>query len=234
MKKLILLILLILASAQSQETPSLVNMEWDNLKHAWRAQWIAHPTANQLDYGVFHLRKEFELGQTPTSMLVHVSADNRYRLYVNGNYVCNGPSRDDRLHWRYETIDIAPFLREGKNVIAALVFNYGIHRPTAQHSHRTAFILQAEEEKQYYVNSDNSWRIFENSAYQPIPITSDMAHGFYAVCPGDSIDGSKYPWGWQTKNFDDSAWESAKESKQVFTPSHHWEGCCSHQYKRDR
>ncbi len=213
MKKILVpFICLILAfSLFAQETPSLVNMEWDNLKHAWRASWITHPTANQLDYGVFHLRKTFELGRVPSSLKIHVSADNRYRLYVNGQYVCNGPSRDDQLHWRYETIDIASYLQDGKNVIAALVFNFGAFRPVSQHSYRTAFILQADDEKYYHLNTDTSWRIYQNAAYQPIPITSEMTHGFYAVSPGDRVDGTRYPWGWQDSDFDDSAWLTPKD-----------------------
>jgi hypothetical protein len=213
MKKILVFsICLIFACALfAQETSSLVNIEWDNLKHAWRASWITHPTANQLDYGVFHVRKTFELGEVPASLKIYISADNRYRFYVNGTYVCNGPSRDDQLHWRYETVDIAPYLREGKNVFAALVFNFGAFRPVSQHSYRTAFICQADDEKFYHINSDASWKIVENKAYQPIPITSEMTHGFYAVSPGDSVDAEKYPWNWQDIDFDDSAWAAPKD-----------------------
>ena len=42
-----------------------------------------------------------------------MSADNRYRLYVNGEQVASGPQRSDVMHWRYETIDLAPRLRSG-------------------------------------------------------------------------------------------------------------------------
>ena len=63
--------------------------------------------------------------------------------------VCSGPARGDRLHWRYETIDIADYLIAGKNVLAALVYNYGIYKPAAQHSYQTSFILQADKAKYY-------------------------------------------------------------------------------------
>lgn len=212
MKKCVdFLLLLPIFCALSQETSSLVNKEWDTLKHAWRAAWIAHPTANQLDYGVFHFRKTFELATKPVSFVVHVSADNRYRLYVNGHYICNGPAREDRLHWSYETVDIAPYLQEGLNILAALVFNFGAWRPVAQHSYRTAFILQADDPEHYSINSGDSWRVVENQAYRPIPISSQQTHGFYAVCPGDSVDGVKYPWRWQEIFFDDSHWPAAKD-----------------------
>jgi alpha-L-rhamnosidase len=192
-----------------QEIPSKVNQDWGDLKHAWRANWINHPTASPTDYGVFHFRKTFELENVPEKFIIHVSGDNRYRLFVNGIAVCSGPARGDRLHWRYETVDIADYISTGKNVLAALVYNYGIYKPAAQHSYRTAFILQADLQKHYFINTDGSWKVLHNRAYQPIPIDSKMAHGFYAICPGDSLDASGYPWGWQTIDYNDRNWLSA-------------------------
>jgi len=32
---------------------------------------------------------------------------------VNGTYVTNGPAMGDEKHWRYETLDLAPYLNEG-------------------------------------------------------------------------------------------------------------------------
>lgn len=205
-----LLCLFISSILIAQETSSVVNIEWENLKHAWIATWISHPTASPLNYGIFHFRKSFELGEVPESMKIHVSADNRYRLYVNGQYVCNGPARGDRLFWRYETVDISTFLKRGKNVIAALVFNFGENKPVAQHSYRTAFILQADEKKQFFVNTGEDWKVIKNYAYSPIPITESITHGFYAVSPGDCIQGDKYPWDWEKIEYDDSKWLKPK------------------------
>ena len=195
---------------QAQETPSLVNQEWENLKHAWRASWITHPVSNPLDYSVFHFRRSFQLESIPDSLLVHISADNRYRFYVNGCYVCNGPSRGDRLHWRYETLDIAPYLNKGKNVLAAVVVNFGVWKPVAQHSYRTAFLLQADRERFYHLNTGQGWKACENKAYHPIPVSESMVHGFYAVAPGDSVDGRRYPWGWRKVDYNDVSWLNAK------------------------
>jgi alpha-L-rhamnosidase len=193
----------------AQEIPSQENRDWDDLKHAWRANWINHPTASPTDYGVFHFRKTFKLDTIPVSFIIHISGDNRYRLFVNGQPVCSGPARGDRLHWRYETVDIAPYLTPGKNVLAALVYNYGIYKPAAQHSFRTAFILQADLPEYYFINTDQTWKVLHNRTYHPIKITSKIAHGFYAICPGDSLDAVDYPWGWQDTDFDDSNWFSA-------------------------
>src|SRR3954469_8102827 len=48
------------------------------------AHWIA-PAGTPADtFTVFHARRTFLLEKVPARFVVHVSADNRYRLYVNG------------------------------------------------------------------------------------------------------------------------------------------------------
>ena len=87
------------------------------LNNHWKAQWISHPSESLLEYGVFHFRKSFELKDQPKEFIIHISADNRYRLFVNGKPVCFGPARADLEHWTYESIDIAQFLKPGKTFL---------------------------------------------------------------------------------------------------------------------
>ena len=89
----------------------------------WTARWIDVPGPSGQDYGVYHFRRTFDLPAKPATFHVHVSGDNRYELYANGVRVSWGPARGDLRHWRYETVDIAPQLRAGKNVLAAVVWN---------------------------------------------------------------------------------------------------------------
>ena len=156
---------------------------------------------------MFHARRSFDLPAVPARFVVHVSADNRYRLYVNGMQVSSGPQRSDVAHWRYETLDIAPQLRAGRNVIAALIWNWGDARPVAQHSHRTGFLMQgATGAAAAHVNTGNGWRLLLDSAFAPIMITSASMGNYYAAAPGDSIDGARYPWGWERPDYDDGSW----------------------------
>ena len=76
------------------------------------------------------------LDAKPASFLVKVSADNRYKLYVNGMLVSAGPARGDTYYWNYETVDLAPYLMAGKNVVGAIVWNDAEYRPEAQISLR--------------------------------------------------------------------------------------------------
>jgi len=39
-------------------------------------------------------------------------------------------------------VDLAPHLRAGGNVLAAVVWNFGVHAPQAQITQQTGFLLQ--------------------------------------------------------------------------------------------
>src|SRR2546423_3453812 len=171
------------------------------------ANWIAPAKVPGDSFTVFHARKPFALETAPSRFVVHVSADNRYRLYVNGVQVSSGPQRSDVTHWRYETVDLAPQLHPGRNVIAALVWNWGSARPVAQHTHRTGFLIQGDSPAEAaLVNTGSAWKVLVDSAYAPITITSADMGNYFAAAPGDSIDGVRYPWGWETAQYDDNAW----------------------------
>jgi len=171
------------------------------------ANWIAPPGVPGDSFTVFHARRSFELASVPPRFVVHVSADNRYRLYVNGVQVSSGPQRSDVTHWRYETLDLSPHLRAGRNVIAALVWNWGVARPVAQHSHRTGFLLQGNGPVEAaLVNTGIGWKLLRDPAYAPIVITTASMGNYYAAAPGDSIDASHYPWGWERAGYVDDAW----------------------------
>jgi alpha-L-rhamnosidase len=170
------------------------------------ASWIAPPKIPADSFTVFHARRKLVLGTKPARFVVHVSADNRYRLYVNGVEVSSGPQRSDVTHWRYESVDLAPQLHRGINVVAAVVWNWGEARPVAQHSHRTALLIQGDGPGEEMVSTGPAWKLLVDSAYAPIKTTSAEMGNYYAAVPGDSINGVRYPWGWQSVEYDDAAW----------------------------
>jgi alpha-L-rhamnosidase len=198
-------------SAQTIQQLPVEKINPDLLNGRWNAQWISHPMESLLDYGVFHFRKDFELKDHPKEFIINISADNRYRLYVNGKPVCFGPARADLEHWTFESIDIAPFLKPGKNVIAATVWNFGELKPWAQFSIKTAFIVQGNSFSEIIVNTDTTWKVIKDQAYTPAPASSKETSGqFVVVGPCDRVDAALYPWGWETPDYDDHSWLTPK------------------------
>jgi alpha-L-rhamnosidase len=188
---------------------SSIDSKW--LHGFWTAKWIAHPTASGNDFGVYHFRKSFVLDRQPDSFVVHVSADNRYRLFVNGISVASGPARSDLENWNFETVDISRYLKNGSNVIAATVWNFAEFRPYAQISYQTAFILQGNSLAEQFVNTNKTWKVVMDSAYAPLPIDKAKLQTYIVTADGEQVDGSKYDWGFQEPNFDDNQWLKAAE-----------------------
>jgi alpha-L-rhamnosidase len=172
----------------------------------WNAQWIAAQGDNGKTYGVYYFRKNIDLVTKPASFIVHLSADNRYKLYVNGAFVSLGPARGDTYYWNYETVDLAPYLSAGKNSVAALVWNEAQYSPAAQISVRTGFILQGNSPAEEVLNTNDSWKGFKDEGHQPIP------GYFFAASKGEMVDMNKTVKGdWTAKDFDASAWPGANK-----------------------
>ena len=180
----------------------------DLLKKAWSANWITAPGAPAKSYGVYYFRKKFSLTEKPDSFIVHVTADNRYVLIINEKFVSLGPARNDLYHWNFQTIDIAPYLTNGNNIISATVWNEGEHRPEGQISNRTGFLLQGNTPKEEIINTNTSWKCLKSTAYTPI--TTGVGYSTYYVSgPGELVDMNKMPDGWIKNDFDDNAWPNA-------------------------
>ena len=181
----------------------------DLLSKPWDAYWISVPGEPEHDYGVYQFRKTFILNAKPALFIVHVSADNRYKLFVNGQFVSLGPARGDIFHWNFETVDLAAFLQTGKNVIAAIVWNYGDTRPEAQISYQTGFIMQGNSLNEKIINTDKTWKCRRDGSYsakEPIIIYS-----YYVAGPGETINYNLALKGWKNADFDDAGWSSAHQ-----------------------
>src|SRR5690606_22471487 len=172
----------------------------------WNAKWISEQRDEGLTYGVYHFRKSIELAGKPESFVIHVSADNRYKLYVNGQIVSMGPARGDLYFWNYETVDIAPYLVSGQNVVSALVWNEAEYRPEAQISLRTAFIVQGRESSEEILNANGSWNCVEGRGHHAIP------GFFFGASEGELVDMNQTIKGdWHAVHYDDISRESARE-----------------------
>ena len=177
------------------------------LKNQWTAYWITCPNVPQRDYGVYHFRKDFALNKAVEKFIIHVSADNRYRLFVNGQDICSGPARGDLYNWYFESIDIAPYLKAGKNVIAAQVWNMGTLAPVAQISNLTAFVLQGDTDKESIINTNSGWKVIQNKAYSPCSVDNgERLKTYMVIGPGDEVMGGRYPWGWEMPGYNAANW----------------------------
>lgn len=176
----------------------------------WYAHWITHPQASNNGFGVYYFRKEIRLNSVPAQCVVHLSGDNRYTFFVNGREVAEGPARSDLMHWPYETVDIAPYLQPGTNVLATRLVNYGPDRPFAQHTHRTAFMLQPQLATDTALATGSSWLSVHDKAYHPIAISHELARGYYVAGPCDSVLLALHRTDWQQPQATGTDWLPAR------------------------
>jgi len=177
----------------------------------WTAYWIQFPDTIENAYGVFHFRREFSLDQVPESFRIRVTADQRYQLFVNGILVSRGPARSDLQHWQFDCLDIAAALKKDENVLACVVWNYGDDTPFAQVSSRTGFWLQGETELEAVVDTNCKWMVREDYAYAPSHVSDVRGSFYYVAGPGERVDGTRYPWGWEDPESNLDGWSSAEE-----------------------
>lgn len=173
------------------------------------ANWIAADGAGNRD-GVVLFRREFELQAVPESFVVHVSADPRYRLYVNGRMVGIGPAVGDRDHWHYESIELAPWLQAGRNVVAASVWNPAIQMPARQITLEPGFVLAGPELEGKPFITDASWLVQPSAAHSSLAHTRETVGGGYIAGATEAFDARVHAWGWNTVGFDDSTWAPAR------------------------
>ena len=177
------------------------------LQKQWKASWIEVPGELPDGYGVYLFRKNIDLPSKPGSFVIHVSADNRYKLFVNEILVSLGPARGDLLHWNFETVDIASSLHAGNNIIAAQVWNDGDFRPEAQISLRTGFIVQGASDAEQLVNTNNSWKCIKDSSYRPLKVALAT---YYVAGAGELIDMHTYISNWEKNDYNDTKWKVAQ------------------------
>jgi alpha-L-rhamnosidase len=214
----LVLTLLLTAICYFPQIANAQQLSAELLQKPWKAQWITGPgrpinrfTASSdlslKDYGVFKFRKSIELTAKPASFIIHVSGDNRYKLFVNGKHVSQGPARGDLYFWNFETVDIAPYLQAGSNLISAVVWNEGRVKPESQISYLTGFILQGNTAAEEVLNTNDSWKTIKDESYQP---KSVRALGYYVAGPAELVDMSSHVSGWEKADYDDSKWVKAR------------------------
>ncbi|MBE7465233.1 MAG: alpha-L-rhamnosidase N-terminal domain-containing protein [Planctomycetes bacterium] len=172
----------------------------------WRGKFVWSATRGGPRLEVRRFRTRLELSTPPREFLVHVSADSRYRLWVNGTPVGRGPLKGTLEHYFYETYDLAPYLQAGANVLAAEVQWFGLDAPNSEvHSGYAGFLFQGPEGAG--VDTPGAWKIQVDEALSA-DRTSYIANaqGFLGFC--EHLDGAKVPQGWREASFDDSGWEA--------------------------
>ena len=180
-------------------------------KTDWTAKWIWDKENLTEENTWMCFNKKVSLENIPQELIAHISADSKYWLYINGEIVVfegsvkRGPSENSCY---YDSIDIAPFLKEGENTICALVWYWDDETSYSYNSSgQGGFLFEAKNED-ITIISDNSWKVNKHSAYGDSilykPNYRLPEHSIYYDAREDLGD-------WINADYDVSSWENATE-----------------------
>ena len=172
-----------------------------------QARWIWPELGfHHLHNGFARFRRVVALAGVPKKAVAYLSADQCYRLRVNGRTVCRGPARGYQISWPYDEVDLAPFLRKGRNVITIRAYNAG-HSTFGYRSEGFAGVLFAARIGRQVVLSDATWKcVRESGTRRDTWPYSLQLHGHQ-----EAIDLRRETPDWETASFDDSGWGTSEE-----------------------
>ncbi|MGB8215221.1 MAG: hypothetical protein WCE68_16855, partial [Anaerolineales bacterium] len=164
------------------------NAPWEG-SQGWPCRWIGLPEARPPFVAAYRLGFRLE---EATGLRVHVSADERYELFLDGERIGRGPERGDRLHWFFETYGLE--LEAGVHMLVARVWALGAMAPLAQMSARPGFLLCPEDEGQLdrLATGRAGWQAKLMNGYSFTPPLAGFGVGYKV-----QIDGKAFPWGFE-------------------------------------
>ena len=175
----------------------------------WMRNWTAE---DKEEAALVLFRKEIDIQRMPQKGIIQVSADSRYKLYVNGQLAEIGPCKGDRQIWFADKVNLMPYLKKGKNVLAVRVLRY----PTVQNKgcfgiYRTEFpgffaegkILD-DEGKEYSLDARDGWKVRKDENFH-IVSGSEL---FAPLQILENTRGALWQAGWMNPEYDTEGWEA--------------------------
>ena len=153
-------------------------------------------------------RKKFTLAEKPETAIARITVDSKYWLWINGKLAVyegglkRGPNPRDTY---FDSVDLAPFLQEGENTIAALAWYWGKEGFSHKNSGKSGFLFELDAGSTRIL-SDASWKMLRHPAFG----RTGEPHPNYRM-PDENVhfDARLDIGEWTAPAFDDASWKSA-------------------------
>lgn len=200
-----------------------------NITHNFQGIWITSQEFAELEpVNVFHrqldkveiksvsprnshilFRKKF-VAEAGEETYIYISADDYYKLYINGIFVCQGPAPGYPFHYYYNKVEITDYIKNGINVIAVHTYYQGlINRVWVSGDDRHGLILDVEQEGEIILSSDESFLCAYHTGFEEMGIAgcaTQFLERYKSGCPQE---------GFHQLEYDDSGWEKARAKRIV-------------------
>lgn len=178
---------------------------------AWQACWIWGPGDTPSPRNEWwRFRREFNVSRGPlasTAARLHITADSRYVVFLNGQRLGWGPVRSWPERLSYDTYEVGHLLRAGRNTLAVLVEHWGVGNFYYRRG-RGGLLLQLDQvgRKAPLAATGKTWRTSRFPGQDARSVRMSVQHAFAEVIDARLADGD-----WTTTDYDDHAWSPARQ-----------------------
>lgn len=130
--------------------------------------WIGSDHPFDLQECYLDFCTDVDLATAPASAKLCLTADSRYRLWINGQFVGRGPERSWPSAMAVDEQPIAAFLRQGHNRIHVQVYSPGYSHFAHVHRNACGLICWLQIDGKTVLTSDRTWRVRRDLSWSPL------------------------------------------------------------------
>ncbi len=168
------------------------------------AVWIGSDHPFDLHEAYLCFRRVFMLATLPQHAELWITADSRYKLWVNGQFVARGPARSWPHAQCLDRLDIAPHLHTGLNGLAAQVYQPGYSHFAYVHRGAAGLLAWLDCDGETMLMTDRDWRTRRDPSFAAV-VPQISIYGTGVEERDLSLDDD-----WQSPGYDDSRWANAR------------------------
>ncbi|MCC8074201.1 MAG: family 78 glycoside hydrolase catalytic domain, partial [Clostridiales bacterium] len=133
-----------------------------------------------------------------------ISADDCFKLFINGKFICCGPAESYHDSYFYNEIDITPYIKSGENVIAVHLYYQGLINRVRQSSDNRFGVGASVN------GSSLKWKYKECNAFSGEILGYDTAFS-------ENFDSRLFDEKWCCQSYNDSDWSDMVKAKSDHT-----------------
>ena len=153
-------------------------------------------------------RRDFTLDSLPEKALIFITADDYFKLYINGKFVSQGPAPSYHSAYNYNAFDVSEYLCKGKNILAVHTLYQGlINRVWQSGDNRHGLILDMTADGKIILSSDESFKTARHTAFSEIGTVGYETQFLERYDSRDPVCNFASP------KHDDSNWQNARLSE---------------------
>ncbi|MCI8459390.1 MAG: family 78 glycoside hydrolase catalytic domain [Clostridia bacterium] len=139
-----------------------------------------------------------------SAVTVCISADDYFKLYINGKFVMQGPAPSYPFLYRYNEADISAYVREGVNTLAVHTYYQGlVNRVWVSGDHRHGLLYDICEGTRVVACSRAGVKTHRHTAYAALDVIG------YDTQFAERYDARAREVGFEQEHFCDEYWQSA-------------------------